>query len=55
MENQRLRSPLVLEMAKMREDDDEGDESTAPFDTLSPLNATSSLDCRFNGGEKFDS
>ena len=56
MENQRLRSLLVLEMATR-------DESTAPFNVPSPsnlvreliaavdLDAGPSLDGRFNGGE----
>lgn len=60
MENQRLRSLLVLGMATIREYDDEGDESTAE---ISPsklmreltaafdLDAGPSLDGRFNGGE----
>lgn len=63
MENQRLRSLLVLGMATIREDDDEGDESTAPFNAPSPsnlmreltaavdLDARPFLDGRFNGGE----
>lgn len=63
MDNQRLRFLLILEIAEMKEDDDEGDESTAPFNTLSPsnltreliaavdLSASSSLDGLFNGGE----
>lgn len=60
--NQRLRSILVLAIAKNREDDG-GGESTTPFNVLfsaSPtvelitavdLNAGTSLDGRFNGRE----
>lgn len=60
--NQRLRSIFVLAIAKNREDD-EGGESTMPFNVLSSanptielitavdLNAGTFLDGRFNGRE----
>lgn len=69
-ENQRLRSLLVLEMAKNRENNDEEDEyqrRRSMFRRLSPsnlmieltaavdLNTGSSLVGRFNGREQFDS